>query len=149
MKVSGDKAADALRKKAREIEQRIRAAELATAQEALQVTRAYSSGPFSTRQLRILGHPYARRAPRPPMTPAIINRQTGRFLRAWKVRPPRKSEDRLITKITNDTPYASGFTPAGTALMIGRPIVRAVKAKVLPHRIRRLRAALRAGLDAR
>lgn len=136
-------AALALKKKAREIERRLRSAEEANAREALQLARAYSSGPFSTRTLAAMGHPYARRAPRPPGNPAVINRQTGAFRAAWRI---VKAGD--VTRVVNDSRLAQVFS-RGTTVMIRRPIARAVAQAIRQAREKRLRAALRRGLDTR
>lgn len=143
MRVSGAQAAAALQRKAREIERRVRAAEEASAREALAVAREYSSGPLSTRELQMMGHPYARRRPRPPGNPAIINVQTGEFRAAWRV---VKAGD--VTRVVNDSRLAPLFS-RGTTVMIRRPIARAVAQAIRRKREKRLREAVRAGLEAR
>src|SRR5262245_2427800 len=45
----------------------------------LQAARLHSEGPFSARELRRMGHPYATRHAAAPLDPAVINRQSGRF----------------------------------------------------------------------
>lgn len=142
MRVNIAQAADALRKKAEALQQQVRAAEDASAREALSIARTYSSGPFSTRALAAMGHPYARRAPRPPGNPAVVNRQSGRFRAAWRI---VRSGDRI--RLVNDAPYARYFNDRGTRLMIRRPITRAVAQAIRRSRERRLRGAAQLALD--
>lgn len=143
MRVSLEQAAAVLLRKAREVERRLRAAEAENAKEALAIARAYSSGPFSARMLAAMGHPYARRAPRPPDRPAIINLQTGAFRAAWRV---VRAGD--VTRVVNDSPLAPFFS-RGTTVMIRRPIARAVAQAMRQKREKRLREAVKAGLEAR
>lgn len=143
MRVMAAAAAAALTRKAKEIERRVRAAEAESAKEALAIARAYSSGSFSTRELAAMGHPYARRAPRPPGNPAVINVQTGEFRAAWRV---VRAGD--VTRLVNDSKLAPLFS-RGTTVMIRRPIARAVAQAIRQAREKRLRAAVRAGLEAR
>ena len=143
MKVALERAAAALRKKAEEIQRRVRAAEQDSAREALAIARAYSSGPFSARQLAVLGHPYASRAPHPPGKPSVINRQTGAFRAGWRI---VRAGD--VTRVVNDSRLAPLFA-RGTRTMIRRPIARAVAQAIRQKREKRLRAAVKAGLEAR
>lgn len=142
MRVGIQQAADALRKKAEAVQQEARRAEEATAREALQIAQRYSSGPFSTRALAAMGHPYARRAPRPPGNPALVNRQSGRFRASWRV---VRSGNRL--RLVNDAPYARYFNDRGTRLMIRRPITRAVGQAIRRSRERRLKHGIQLALD--
>lgn len=148
MRVSLQQAAAALRQKARAIEQRAREAERASGRDALNAARAYSSGPLRQTQIAVMGHPYARRWPRPPFSAAIINVQTGRFRAAWRLRGPEAGGTGIRTVITNTAPEARFLTERGTKLMIGRPIVRAIAQTLRRVRERRLAAATRAGLKA-
>jgi hypothetical protein len=141
MKVSLDQAAAILRQKARALQQQVRSAEAQSAQEALATAHAYSSGPFSTRMLQIMGHPYSRRNPRPPGNPAVVNRQSGRFRSSWRV---MRQGDR--TRLVNDAPYAQYFNDAGTVRMMRRPILRAIAQKIRRNRERRLARAVAAAL---
>jgi hypothetical protein len=142
MKVTPAAAAAVLRRKAQEIRRRVRTAEEDSGQEALQIARAYSSGPYSTAQLRMLGHPYARRAPRPPGKPSVINKQTGAFRAAWRV---VKTGTQI--RVVNDSRLAPLFS-RGTRYMIRRPVARAVAQAIRQSRERRLRTAIRRGLEA-
>lgn len=142
MRVNIAQAADALRKKATAIQQETRRAEEASAREALALAQRYSSGPVSTRALRAMGHPYARRAPRPPGSPAVVNRQSGRFRAAWRI---VKTGDRM--RLVNDAPYSRYFNDRGTRLMMRRPITRAVAQAIRRSRERRLKAGVQLALD--
>lgn len=84
-----------------------------------------SSGPYSQAQLTRMGHPYARRRPRPPLAAYIINIQSGRFRAGWRVQGPREESGNLVGRIMNAVPYGA-FLDAGTRLMIARPIVQAI-----------------------
>lgn len=100
-----------------------------------------SSGVYTTADLRELGHPYAKRDPRPPQDAAIINRQTGRFQRSWK--PKRLSA--FHAQVINDSPEAEFLAKKeGTARMIARPLVERVEEQVKPIYERRAAAALKA-----
>jgi len=143
MKVTLAEAAAILRRKAQEIERRLKIAEEQNAQEALTVARAYSSGPFSSKELAVMGHPYARRAPRPPGNPAVLNRQTGRFRAGWRIVHVGDT-----WKVVNNSKLLPYFSQ-GTAVMIRRPIVRAIAQTLRRSRERRLARALKDGLEAR
>jgi hypothetical protein len=118
------------------------AAEKEAAELALKFAREFSSGRISSDTLRVMGHPYATRAPRPPMDPAIINEQSGRFLRSWKIVGPRRTSVGLRTKLVNRCPYAI-YLWKGTRRMIARPILERVREKLLPYRERFIKAALK------
>lgn len=135
--------AAALRRKADAIKQRTRDAEADNARRLLDIARAYSSGPFSTRQLRQMGHPYARRNPRPPGNPAVVNRQTGLFRASWRLVKTANG-----WRVENLAPYARYFNDKGTRRMIRRPIMRAIGQKARLLRVRALAEAVRRGLDA-
>lgn len=109
-----------------------RAAEREAAAETLKVLRDLSSGPYSSQRLRQLGHPY-RIGGSPPIDPAIINVQTGKFRAGWIVRPPRKQADGLSTRIVNTSPYAV-YLLGGTRHMIARPILARARERIRPFR---------------
>lgn len=140
MRVSIDRAAEALRNKAREVARRAREAETENGREALRVARLLSSGPLTGRQLVAMGHPYARRAPRAGR-PAVINVQTGRFRAGWQL---VRSGDRM--RVVNHSPLSPIFA-RGTRLMIRRPIVQAVAQTVRRGRERRVALAVQRGLE--
>jgi hypothetical protein len=145
-RVGIERAAAALRQKARALERELRTAETANAREALAIARGLSSGPLSQHQLTRMGHPYARRSPRPPFSAAIINLQTGLFRALWRVRGVESTGSGIRSVLANDAPYARYLGERGTSRTIGRPIVRAIAQRVRFLRERRLAAAVRAGL---
>lgn len=143
MRVTLAQAAAAIERKARAIATEARRAERQAAREALAEARKLSSGPYSARALARLGHPYARRRPRPPLPASVINVQSGRFRAGWQV---TGTGDRLV--LVNASPAARWLTARGTRRMIGRPIAAAVAARIRERRLRRLRQAVRRGLAA-
>lgn len=140
MRVSLAQAAQALQRKADAAIREVRRANEQASYEALLEARKLSSGPFSSRALRAMGHPYARRRPRPPLPAHVINVQSGRFRRAWRI---AGHGDAL--RLVNDTPYGRGFA-RGTARMIARPISIALAARIREKRMARLKEAARQGL---
>lgn len=135
-----------LRRRALALEREVREAEKAAAQHALQIARMLSSGPYSSAQLRRMGHPYSAARPRPPADPAIINRQTGRFLAGWRIQGPRKTTKGLVTKLINDAPQAARLD-RGTSRMIARPIRARIMALLAGERRRLHDRAIRKGLS--
>ncbi len=103
-----------------------RSLEAAIEAEALKLAKErLSSGPYKTAQLRQMGHPYSRRRPAPPMHPAIINVQTGRFRNSWRIEA-RLTGTRLQLSVDNTSPEAR-FLLHGTRKMIARPYEQALK----------------------
>lgn len=86
----------------------------------------------TTKELRRMGHPYARRrwtknkkfkgVPTLPAPSYIINRQTGRFFDAWK-RKVESDQTGVTGTVWNVTSYGKYLRPGGTVKMIGRPIM--------------------------
>jgi hypothetical protein len=134
-----------LRRKALQFEQAVRQAEKEAAAEALRIARELSSGPYSSAALRRMGHPYARRRPRPPGDVAIVNVQTGRFLAAWRVSGPRKTGSGLSTRLVNNSPQAR-LLLGGTKVMIARPIIKRIGERVAAKRRRLHQQAMRRAL---
>lgn len=87
----------------------------------LHEAQALSSGPYSRARLAAMGHPYARRNPRPPMHPGVINAQTGSFRRSWLVEAPRLSRGEVVMAARN-TDWKADLLISGTGRMIPRPI---------------------------
>jgi len=100
--------------------------------------RMLSQGPLSSATLRALGHPYAMRDPRPPLDPAMVNRQTGRFLSSWKYQT-ELSGNMVSLFVYNDAPWAKYML--GTRKMIARPILKKLVELEAPARFERLRRA--------
>ena len=88
--------------------------------EALRYARGVSSGPFSLRDLAHLDHPYAARHGQVTgaVHPFWVNKQSGRFERAWLVMD--------VNRIKNPTYYASWLL-TGTKKMLGRPYADAIR----------------------
>lgn len=99
-----------------------------------------SSGTLTTKTLRRMRHPYARRDPQTPLDPGTINAQSGRFRRAWRTRRPVKSGKRITTWLRNSDPKARFMR--GTELMVERPVLLRVVRAIRPMRRYRLRRAL-------
>jgi hypothetical protein len=130
-----------LRRRAEQVDRAVRAAERENLRDALTIAQRLSSGPFAAAALRLMGHPYATRSPRPPVDPSIINVQTGRFRAAWTATGPFTSRGGLVSRLVNRSPYAV-LLMAGTARMIARPIREAIQRRVRGLRYRRLRDAV-------
>lgn len=137
------------------LEAELLAAEAENLKELKRIAEGLSLGPLSTDQLRRMGHPYAARAPAPPLPPYVINRQKGLFAGSWKIEEPRATPAGLISSLTNTAPYAS-FLRGGTGKMIARPFDEYLRRQIAAmRREQRIAQALQkalqdasAGLDA-
>lgn len=101
----------------------------AAAAEGLRIAQDLSTGQYSSKQLRKMGHPYAKRNPRPPQDAAIINLQTGIFKSAWQVIPAAKNLNSISAFIRNDS-FVADFLQYGTDRMMVRPIRDRVEEKL-------------------
>lgn len=106
-----------------------------TAADLLETAYRLSSGPFTSKHLRQLGHPYAP-GRRPPLFPSIVNVQSGDFRSGWRI-----ERDREVLRVVNDTPEAD-FLRTGTRRMIARPIEAAIEDETAPRAEARLDAAI-------
>jgi hypothetical protein len=131
-----------LRRRARAMEANAMAAERQTMAFALQEARRLSGGPFKTAMLRAMGHPYAKRRPRPPIDAAIINKQSNVFRRSWRVVPPRQAGKEMVSTLSNIAPYAR-FLFEGTRLMIMRPTLLKIRKRVAAFRHKQYRSLLK------
>jgi hypothetical protein len=139
-----------LRRRANVLEKRVRDAEEASAKEALKLAQYLSTGLYSTAKLRQMGHPYAKRLPRPRGDRAMINYQTGNFYRGWRIRGPRRTSKGLVTKLVNVSREAAFFAdPRGTRTMIARPIKDRILERLYNTRRRLLDRAMRSSLSGR
>lgn len=129
-----------LSRMARKIPEICQRAARETAEDLLEEARRMSSGTYSLRLLRQMGHPYAKRhvlnrkwgarrksAPGIPYgDPAIINEQTGAFKRAWKIVPPTIEANQVSVGLVNDDRKAvwirDGTDNKRGSGMIKRPI---------------------------
>lgn len=114
----------------REIKRRVVATAKALAQAerdnialAKSIAKSYSQGPYSSAQLASMGHPYSRRAPRPPMPSGFINVQRSRrFVRSFStVQRGRHNNNRIVTELNNNSPEWQ-YLKYGTRYMIKRPL---------------------------
>jgi hypothetical protein len=104
-----------------------------TAREGVQIAKQDSSGRFSLRRLRQMGHSYARRAPNPPDDPAIINKQSGVFRAAWTVEPIHSTTGgATVGYVVNRSDRVRWLTERGTRLIMGRPIESRVRNRIEP-----------------
>jgi hypothetical protein len=87
-----------------------------------------SQGPNSLGALAREDHPYAKRHGFPLRDPAIINEQTGAFLRDWKEDPVAVIGDTVQGAILNFNPVAD-YLKNGTKFMFQRPIDEEIEAK--------------------
>jgi hypothetical protein len=134
-----------LRKMKTDLKRELRNAEKENLKDGLQIAKVYSTGTYSLETLRKMGHPYAKRHPRPPADPGIINYQSGLFKRSWKKTLGTWSGNKLHSEIRNNAPYA-GFLDKGTDLMIRRPIRDRVIKALAPRRMIRLHKAVKKAL---
>lgn len=118
---------------------RITAEEERSAQDAHAALVEQSSGTTTTKTLRRMGHPFARRDPQTPMDPSVINAQTGDYRDAWTQQPAEVTRSTVTVRVTNSD-RAARFM-GGTRRMVARPIIAAVKERLTADRHRRLRAA--------
>lgn len=116
------------------------AAEALTLEDAKKEAIRASSGTITTKTLRRMKHPYARRDPQTPLDPGLINAQSGRFRRSWRTRRPIRSGRKITSRLRNNDP--KGKYMRGTAKMIERPVLVRIAKTIRPIRRYRLRRAL-------
>lgn len=116
-----------------------------TAADGLETAQRVSSGPFSLRRLRQMGHPYAKRDPRPPLHPGVINVQSGKFRRRWFARVNASKGEASVINQSETAKFLKG----GTKRMIARPadqlILDNMQGKLAKHTKAALRKALTGG----
>lgn len=142
--MSPEEAARAIEKKAAALKREIEWANKKNGFLLLQAARAHSEGPFSSRTLRALGHPYATRHATPPLDPAVINRQSGRFASSWRLE--EVSGETTGFRVVNDAPYA-GYLEEGTPRMVRRPIEEKILAENEALLMRNVQIALERALE--
>ncbi len=118
------------------LDQGAREALVETQEEAMQLARDYSSGPYSAKDQRRMDAPYARRHGAASLDPSVINAQTGRFLGSWEAGPVRSEGDGISLSIVNNSPEAEFL--GGTKTMFDRPIGERIEHEVGPNLTRRL-----------
>lgn len=112
----------------------------------LSEARSRSTGPYSTRQLAAMDHPYARRHGSPRLPAEVINVQTGGFLRRWRTAGPVPHGTGYRGSVRNDADYA-GYLDTGTKRMFRRPVADAALSAARPACEARVEAALDAALE--
>ena len=100
-----------------------------TTTKGLAEAQVMSQGPNSLGALAREDHPYAKRHGFPLRNPAIINEQTGKFLRDWKREDATAVSDSIEGSILNENPVAD-YLKDGTKFMFARPIDQVVSAKM-------------------
>ena len=134
-----------LRVRSEQYVEEVRAAQVANGDLLLKKVKQFTQRRFvSTQQLRKLGHPYAKRDPRPPVRAHILNKQAGLLYSSWKVNV-RRYPDGATVSVVNTAPYAKYMTAEGTTKMIGRPIFDEALKRTQEQRQRNLHNARRRG----
>jgi hypothetical protein len=104
-----------------------------TTKKGLVEAQVMSQGTASLGQLASEDHPYAKRHGFPLRNPAIINEQSGDFLRDWERSPAVRIGDNIESEVGNFNPIADYLTqPDGSpkSKMFQRPIDQVVEAKM-------------------
>jgi len=94
---------------------------------------------FSLEDLRRMGHPYAVRAPHPPVAAHILSRQSGKLYGMWKVSVVKTDPNRVVYTVYNRAPYAKYMM--GTTKMIPRPILDEALTRTKDERARNIKRA--------
>jgi hypothetical protein len=128
-------------KAGRALPREVKAAEREDLADAVETARRHSQGPYTLQELASMGHPYATRAPNPPMHPGEINLQSGEFESAWQEGAPVGGAGGMKTTARNTASY-SGYLDRGTKRMIERPLTALVEQEVEPRRKDRLVKAI-------
>lgn len=123
----------------------LRAAEAATIKQVQTDAKKLSQGRYSTVQLIRMGHPYAKRDPRPPADPGIINYQKGNFFRGWRRKTGNWKAGTLFCYVFNISREAALLQAGGTkkSKMIERNLLRLLVPTIRRPRMRRLSDAIR------
>lgn len=126
---------------ARELESTVSSAVAAFGEQVKAEAVAFSLGPYSLKELADMGHPYSKANPQPPDDPAIINLQTGHFLRGWTLGMVQRAPDAIWITVGNYTKEAD-FLDRGTNTMIRRPLVERLESLLLPRFERFMQSAV-------
>lgn len=139
--------------RARSLEQEMRRALRETLDEGLRIAQGASSGPYKSRMLSEMGHPYAKRRTAPPLPAGIANSQSGDLRRKWRKRTLARSRGRYAGRLSNSSKHAAFFdedlAPSGTKTMIARPIQAIIRKALRPVIRANVRAAYRRALKIR
>lgn len=145
MRGNAHEVAKEIRRRAVRFPKACQGAEKASINQAIVLAKAASSGPFKAAVLAQMGHPYAKRSPRPPQDPRIINLQAGTFLADWRKADPILRPDGIASFIFNVDPVAH-YLQDGTPTMIARDLPALVKKQLRPFRNLQLHLSIRAAL---
>jgi hypothetical protein len=104
-----------------------------------------SRGVYKTETLAKMGHPYAKRKPRPPADAGIINLQKGDLLRGWRRKTGNWSGGTLFSSVFNISAHGALVEAMGKpgSPTIARPLPLLIPPLVRRARLARLRAVLR------
>jgi hypothetical protein len=123
----------------------IREAERLTLIDVQAEAKRFSQGGYKTDVLAQMGHPYAKRRPRPPQDTAIINLQTGDLFRGWRRRTGNWRGGTLssfVFNVSRDAALVEAMGQRGSP-SIRRPLTERIPPLVRRVRLARLRAAIR------
>ena len=107
---------------------------------------ANTRGPYSLARLAEMGHPYAKRRPRPPMHPGILNKQTGRLNRSFRMGMPTVSSGTIHARIYNVDPKAERVETGLYSRAIARPLPVVVKADMMRNVVGAARSTVKRSL---
>lgn len=91
-----------------------------TVEKGIRKAEELSSGTKSTKELRQMDHPYAKRHKSQSLSPEIINKQTGLFKNSWQVIYRISDRAKVLANVAPYANYVLGGYEKGT--MIRRPI---------------------------
>lgn len=138
---------DDIARKVEGLQSKIISAVIQAEQESLKETVAtfhrQSSGGLTRRDLRRMGHPFARRAPQSPVDASKINIGEGTFSREWQQEGVVSSDSGTEGSAYNNSESAKWLATGGKgrSKMVERPIVEAVKQEIQAPRKERLERA--------
>jgi hypothetical protein len=115
----------------REVESATEDVQKIAMEEAVDLT----SGPYTQRDLRRMGHPYSRRRPHGigVSNPERINVTKGRIQRGWRYEFGARKRSVTLWNVADNARWMTG---AGTRRMVPRRILKALVQRVYPRVIR-------------
>lgn len=117
----------------------MKAAGLETQKRGIYLAKLASSGPYSYAALAVMGHPYSKRSPNPPMDSGILNVQSRRLFRAWVGRHPKT----YLWRVVNTSPEAQEIEERRNPYMIERDTRGYVQGHLKPVFLKIVREANR------
>lgn len=121
----------------------MRRANLENAELVKRTCEELSHGGVSKQREQMLGNPYSKSHPHPPLPPYIINDQGGTFARSWMV-VESDGPDGPAAEVVNTAPHAKYMR--GTKHMIERPILQEALRRTEGQRRLNIEGARRNGL---